>query len=101
MHECGGRLGCLEAAAGSVGLAAYAEVFVAGVVVSVEALGAVGPVAFDVIVVLVAVDEIAEVVTTVEVVKQSRVLYLIEWRESVGLRCGQFDCGRTRLGSAY
>lgn len=58
----------MEAAAVSVELAAYAEVSVAGVVVSVGALGAVASVAFDAVVVLAVIYEVAEAVTTVEVV---------------------------------
>ena len=60
----------------------------AGVAVSVGALGADGSVAFDVVVVLSAVVEVAEAVTIVEVVKCSRAPCPSERRGRAGLWCG-------------
>jgi hypothetical protein len=82
LHEYGGKLGCSEAAAAAANdeLVAWAEVFVAGVVVSaVEVPEGVVSAA------LVAADEGAEAATTVEVVRRPREECLSELRGQVGL----------------
>ena len=111
MHERAGKLGCSEAAAAAAAndeVVAWAEVFVAGAVVSaVEVPEGVVSAASDWFAALgwsaalVATDEGVEAATTVEVVRRPREGCLGELGGQVGLWHYLSGRGRADAGSAY